>query len=252
MCTLVTLLRSGTEWPLLVAANRDEMLDRPWQPPAAHWPDQPDVIGGLDVLAGGTWLALNRSTGTAAAILNRTGSLGPAPGKESRGLLPLQALSHPDASAAAAEFHGQDATRWRSFNLVVADSRDVFWIASYGAGQVTAHRLTDGLHMITSTDPDDPAQPRIARHLPRFRNSPLPQPPDWGAWPSLLADAEGDTASALNIRPRNNKFGTASSALIALGPAGPVLRFAAGPPDQAPFLPVPLAMTATQQRPSMA
>ena len=252
MCTLVTLLSPGTTWPLLIAANRDEMLDRPWRAPAAHWPNQPNVIGGLDVLAGGTWLALDQSSGMVAAILNRTGSLGPEPGKESRGLLPLEALSFPDAASAAAKLDGQDAARWRSFNLIVADCRDVFWIAGLGAGRVAARRFTDGLHMITSTDPDDPDQPRIARHLPRFQSSIPPTPPDWKSWPILLADTEGEPDSALNIRPRAQKFGTASSALIALGPAGPIFHFAAGPPDQAPFLPVTLGMTATQQRRGMA
>jgi uncharacterized protein with NRDE domain len=55
MCTFILLLRPGTRWPVLVAANRDEMLDRIWAPPAAHWPDQPGIVGGLDRLAGGTW-----------------------------------------------------------------------------------------------------------------------------------------------------------------------------------------------------
>ena len=252
MCTLVTLLRPGTAWPLLVAANRDEMLDRPWLPPAAHWADQPGVIGGLDVLAGGTWLAVNRATGVVAAVLNRTGSLGPAPGKESRGSLPLQVLACSDAAAAADAMNHQDAARWRSFNLIVADRLGVFWIAGHGAGLVAAHRLTDGLHMITATDPDDLTQPRIARHLPRFRDSPLPQPPGWAGWPALLADAEGDAEAALNIRPRAHKFGTASSALIALGHAGLAFDFAAGPPDLHPFEPVQAAMTAPQQSPGMA
>ncbi|MBT3810853.1 MAG: hypothetical protein HOF99_15230, partial [Rhodospirillaceae bacterium] len=59
MCTLVILRRPGHSWPLLIAANRDEMIDRAWQSPARHWPDREDVVGGLDELAGGTWLALN-------------------------------------------------------------------------------------------------------------------------------------------------------------------------------------------------
>ena len=49
MCTLVLLSRPGHAWPLLVAANRDESLERPWRPPAAHWPDRPGVVGGLDL-----------------------------------------------------------------------------------------------------------------------------------------------------------------------------------------------------------
>jgi uncharacterized protein with NRDE domain len=76
MCTVVILRRPGHAWPLLLAANRDEMKDRPWQPPARHWPDRPQVVAGLDELAGGTWLGLN-DDGLAAGVLNRRGSLGP-------------------------------------------------------------------------------------------------------------------------------------------------------------------------------
>ena len=44
---LVILRRPGHDWPLILAANRDEMIDRPWQPPARHWPDRPEVLAGL-------------------------------------------------------------------------------------------------------------------------------------------------------------------------------------------------------------
>ena len=46
MCTVVILRRPEHDWPLLIAANRDEMLARSWLPPARHWPDRPDVAAG--------------------------------------------------------------------------------------------------------------------------------------------------------------------------------------------------------------
>ena len=80
MCTLVMLCRPGHEWPVLMAANRDEMLDRTWSAPARHWPDRPEVVAGRDELAGGSWLGIN-DYGVVAGILNRMGSLGPSDGK---------------------------------------------------------------------------------------------------------------------------------------------------------------------------
>ena len=74
MCTVVILRRPGHAWPLLLAGNRDEMMDRPWDAPARHWPDRPDVVAGRDRLAGGTWLGLNDS-GVVAILLNRRGTL---------------------------------------------------------------------------------------------------------------------------------------------------------------------------------
>ena len=97
MCSVIILRRPDAAWPLVLGANRDEMADRPWLPPARHWPDRPNVVAGLDELAGGTWLGLN-DEGLVAAILNRPGTLGPEQGKRSRGELVLEALDHADAA----------------------------------------------------------------------------------------------------------------------------------------------------------
>ena len=64
--------------------------------------------------------------GLVAAVLNRPGSLGPAPGKRSRGELPLIALEAASADEATRHIADLDAGEWRSFNLVLAD-RDSAW-----------------------------------------------------------------------------------------------------------------------------
>ena len=74
MCTLVILRRPDHSWPVLIGANRDEMIDRASKPPGRHWPDRPELVAGLDLLAGGSWLGIN-DWGVAAAVLNRHGSL---------------------------------------------------------------------------------------------------------------------------------------------------------------------------------
>jgi hypothetical protein len=236
MCTLLLLHRPGADWPLLLAANRDEMLARPWQPPAHHWPSQPDVLGGRDTLAGGTWLALN-GAGVVAGVLNRTGSLGPAAGKRSRGELPLLALRHTSAREAAASIAALDGAAWRSFNLVIADTQGAFFVRGLGAGPVEMAVLPPGLCMVTASDPNDLTQPRVARHLPRFAAASPPAPPDWGDWPRLLADSEGPWNAALNV-PEINGFGTASSALIGVAPGRVSFMFAAGAPGVVAFEPV--------------
>ena len=237
MCTLILLSRPGHAWPLLVAANRDEMLARPWLPPGAHWPDQPGVTGGLDVLAGGTWLAVN-AAGMLAGVLNRAGSLGPQDGRTSRGVLPLMALRHGSAAAAAAALGRLDGGAWRSFNLVVADAEGAFFLRGLGEGPVEARALPAGLHMVTANDPDDMAHPRVTRHLPRWQAAAVPMPPDWGAWPGLLADGGGAWTEALNVPPAQG-FGTTSAALLGVGAdGGRVFRFAGGAPDRVPFVDV--------------
>src|SRR6202521_5133262 len=133
MCTLVVLRRPGQPWPLVLGANRDEMVTRPWQKPGRHWPDRPDVVAGLDELARGSWLGLNEH-GVVAGILNRFGTLGPAPGQRSRGELVLEALDHADARDAAEALGHIDPRAYRPFNMIVAGESDAFWIRHADAG----------------------------------------------------------------------------------------------------------------------
>jgi Transport and Golgi organisation 2 len=239
MCTVVTLYRPGHATPLLLAANRDELLARAWDPPAAYWPQQPDVVAGRDRSGGGTWMGINRA-GVIAAVLNRQGSLGPAPGKRSRGELPLLALREGSAAEAAQAISRLDAGLWRSFNMVLADRGGTIFVRGLGYGQVVAETLPAGLHMVTSRDPNDLHSPRVQRHLPRLRAAAAPDADGWAAWRAIISDRTGPAGEQMNVVPRGG-FGTVCSSLVALRDDGGVSwLFAAGPPDEAPFQPVAL------------
>lgn len=238
MCTVLLLLRPGHPWPVLLAANRDERLDRPWSAPARHWPDRPGVLAGRDDSAGGTWMGMNQA-GVLAAVLNRPHSLGPVPGKRSRGELPLAALDAAAAAAAAARLAALDAGLWRPFNMVLADAAGGWFLRGLGQGRADAQPLPPGLSIVTAHDPNDLSSPRIARALPRFAASPPPCPDsgDWSAWEALLADtAPGkERAAALNV-PAEGGFGTVCSSLVALAADGRrVWRFCPAPPGAAAF-----------------
>jgi hypothetical protein len=247
LCTLVILRRPGHDWPLFIAANRDEMIDRPWQPPARHWPDRPDVVAGRDELAGGSWLGLN-DHGVVAGILNRFGSLGPAPGLRSRGELVLDALDHADAQAAADALAALDPRAYRTFNLIIADNRDAFWLRHAdpsGSAPITVSPIGPGLSMIAAGDLNDVGTPRLKRYLPLFTAARPPDPAsgDWAAWEALLLDeengSEGEDSSAMRFNTARG-FATVSSALIAV-PAierpelKPVFRFASHRPLAVPW-----------------
>jgi hypothetical protein len=255
MCTLVVLRRPGSDWPVLVAANRDESLQRPWRPPGRHWPDRPHVVGGYDEMAEGTWLALN-DFGVVAAMMNRRGTLGQAPGKRSRGELVLEALDHADASEAAIALADLNAGAYRGFNMVVADNRDAYWLANRenDSGIIEIKPLPVGLSMLTAGDRNDPTSPRISHYLPKFEAATAPDPGagdsgggDWSAWEALMASRGGPSGPLGDMCVvTDTGFGTLSSSLIAL-PASyladsqPIWRFAAGRPDEAPYNLVDLA-----------
>jgi hypothetical protein len=234
MCTVVLLVRPDHAWPVMLVANRDEAVDRAWDPPAAWWPDQPDVIGGRDRTAGGTWMGVN-GHGVTAAVLNRPGSLGPAAGKRSRGALPLLALAEPTMDAAVAAIAAIDAGQWRGFNMVIADRTGATFVRGPGHGNPAARRLAEGVSMITAHDPNDMESPRVARHLARFRGAPPSGPHDWAAWRAILGDRSGTAGEQINVVPRGG-FGTVCSSLLAISAAGdPIWWFSDGPPDDAPF-----------------
>ena len=239
MCTLVILRRPDHRWPVLIGANRDEMIDRPWAPPGRHWTDRPDVVAGLDMLAGGSWLGIN-DWGVVAAVLNRHGSLGPAPDRRSRGELVLEALDHADAVAAAEALSHLDPGAYRTFNLIVADERDAFWLRHAGGVRIESRPLKDGLSIIAAGDIDDLGTRRLELALPAFRDWPAPDPDadDRSAWESLLGSTRappGEPATSA-MRFQTDGYGTTSSALIAL-PAideldrKPIFRFASWLPE---------------------
>ncbi|MSP00416.1 MAG: hypothetical protein EXR07_05100 [Acetobacteraceae bacterium] len=237
MCTVVVLCRPGHAWPVILVANRDERVDRAWDLPDTHWPEYPGVIAGRDRTAGGTWMGLNRH-GVTAAVLNRQGSLGPAAGKRSRGELPLMALAHPTAEAAAKAVLAQNAGEWRGFNLVIADRAGAIFIRGTGYGRPGAHPLPPGVSMITAHDSNDPDSPRVARHLARFQQAMPPEPRDWDAWRAILADRSGPAGEQINVEARGG-FGTVCSSFLAIPAVGdPVWLFAAGAPHEAPFEPI--------------
>ncbi|MDO9710707.1 NRDE family protein [Paracraurococcus lichenis] len=243
MCTVILLHRPGHAWPVLIAANRDEMLDRPWDPPWTWWPDRPDVVGGRDRTGGGTWMAANRA-GVVATVLNRPGSLGPAAGKRSRGELPLLALAADSAEEAAGLVAALPAEEWRPFNMVLADRHGGIFLRGEGRGRPEAMPLPAGLSMVTAHDPNDLASPRTARHLPRFRAAPAPDPDrgDWAAWEALLADdSEGESRADTLCVPPTGGFGTVCASLLGISADGTVeWNFAPRPAGSAPFRRVPI------------
>jgi Transport and Golgi organisation 2 len=220
MCTLVILRRPEHLWPVIIGANRDEMIGRPAAPPARHWPDRPEVVAGRDLLAGGSWLGIN-DWGVASAVLNRHGSLGPALGQRSRGELVLEALDHPDAVAAAEALSHLDPAAYRTFNLIIADNRDAFWLRHADGANIEVQPIPEGLSLIDSGDLNRPNNRRVTIAAPRFRDAKPPDPDcgDWANWQALLSNDESPAGeppeSALRFKMPHG-YGTVSSALIAL------------------------------------
>lgn len=245
MCTLILHFDPDAEWPLLVAGNRDEMRDRSWRAPARHWPDRPEVVAGLDELAGGSWFGVTQH-GVVASILNREGTLGPSDEHRSRGELVLEALDHGSASAAADALAELEPSAYKGFNLIVADPQVAYWVVNDPSRSpaLQVHEIPPGSHMIAARDLNDESTPRLERWLGHFQQAAIPKPEEglWQDWQNLLArrdHPEDEPFAAMNVEYMG-RYGTVCSQLLAVPrypgyPHRPRFLFADGPPDRVEF-----------------
>jgi uncharacterized protein with NRDE domain len=236
MCTLAAYVGCAPDLPLLVAANRDEFLDRPTADPQVLSVD-PWAFGGLDLSAGGTWFGVN-GAGMVVGLLNRRRPGGPDLRLQSRGLLTLAMLQQPGVAAARRALAEVDGRVYNAFNLLIAD-RHTAVVASNrdGAMQITA--LDPGVHLLTNLELNDPTCPRIAKSWQRFRALDLTAAPDPAALVPGLQAILADHTTALDPRAdvidtlcvHLPGYGTRSSSIVAATATGR-LRFwhASGPP----------------------
>ena len=130
MCTIVVASRLRADFPLLVAANRDEFLGRPALPPAER---SPGLIAGVDLEKGGTWLGATRA-GLFVGLTNQHTEhlLGPAP--RSRGEVVLGALEAGSLDAALALLRGLDKRLARKTKLPIHIAEDPLRAVVRGTG----------------------------------------------------------------------------------------------------------------------
>ena len=156
MCLLIVLSRVVPDWPLVLAANRDERFDRPAVPVGLLRTDAPRTLGGRDLLAGGTWLAVNED-GVAAGLTNAPIPGGRDGSKRTRGEIPLQLSASTTAAEAAAAFEA-----WS-----IAGAFNPCWVL---VGDRT------GLTSFDLTDPDHARRVELASGVHVLENKPLGAP----------------------------------------------------------------------------
>jgi uncharacterized protein with NRDE domain len=125
MCLIVIGWRVHPDYPLVVAANRDEFYARPTAD-AARWPDAPQVIGGIDLEAGGTWLGIAES-GRFAAITN-VREPGMTKGARSRGTLTREFLLATEPAERFAQ--NVDGSLYSGFNLLLCDGYSLIYCSN--------------------------------------------------------------------------------------------------------------------------
>ena len=178
MCLIVVGWRVHPDYPLVVAANRDEFYARPTAQ-AARWPDARHIIGGLDREAGGTWLGISE-TGRFAAVTN-VREPGMAKGQRSRGELTRNFL----LSEMPADDYARpiDGSLYAGFNLLLSDG-DSLYYASNRDGE--ARPLAPGVYGLSNHLLDSP-WPKLIKARERFTDA-LQHMPEERFFFDLLAD----------------------------------------------------------------
>jgi len=128
MCLILTALDSHRNYPLVIAANRDEFYDRPTAP-AAFWGGRPWMLGGRDLAAGGTWLGIDRR-GRFAAVTNYRQGERETAAPRSRGLLVSDFLAADiDAGTYVTQVERESAL-YNGFNLLAGDARELRYFSN--------------------------------------------------------------------------------------------------------------------------
>lgn len=149
MCLVLVAWQQHEEWPLVVAGNRDEFHARPTE--GLHWwPDNPQLLAGRDLQAGGTWLAVGRN-GRFATVTNHSDAAPPQAGLRSRGELVTNFVN---STATPLDFVEQiDGKAYAGYNLFVCDGRQLAF-ASNRDGE--PRELGPGLYGLANAGLDAP------------------------------------------------------------------------------------------------
>jgi len=236
VCTLIALNRCIEGASLVIAANRDEYLDRPSEGPALRATAYGTIVAPRDGRAGGTWLGMN-AAGVFVALTNRP-TKAPNEKARSRGLLVTDALRSESAGEAleSLDIDRLGPESYNPFNLFVADAERCFLVTHAGAASAT--ELGAGAHVIGNADPAAPRTPKLAaldRQVRRATEVDSDRVLDVLTEICASHGGNGDVRGDACVHA--GEYGTLSSTLLRVGdaPQDDVLKYADGAPCRAHY-----------------
>jgi uncharacterized protein with NRDE domain len=249
MCTIVILRHVHPAYPLVLAANRDELYARPAAGPQVL-SLSPRVVGGRDLERQGTWMGVTEG-GLFVGLTNQRGSANLTRAPRSRGEVVLRALQSGGVEGVERYLAGLDPREYNPFNLLYGDAgvlRVVY--ARPDSERMRQEDVAPGVHVLPNDVLDTPALPKVARaHRLAEKAARKPWPEAVQVLQTMLADhllperapelllEEGLPEMYERIRQyqalciHTPGYGTRSSAIVALAP-GRVVHYLAA--DVAP------------------
>ena len=217
MCTLFIHRSKNSDWPILIANNRDEYLARKFKPPGYHWNNS--IFAGKDISKGGSWLGLNEN-GLCAAILNRASNKLKDKNLNSRGKIIIDILKKSDAKSALKYIESYFNKDTRFFNLFISDYKNAFWV-KYDQNKFESFEVPFGFSIIDNYDLNDNKSPKQNLYRDIFLKKKLPNPSInyFKSWQELLFLEDkynNDNLSSVFVKDKNNNYGTVCSSIIGL------------------------------------
>lgn len=164
MCLIFLSIDNHPKYKLIVAANRDEFYARKTAA-AQYWKDYPEVIGGRDLEAMGTWMAMAKS-GKLGMVTNYRDLKNINPNAPTRGLLVSDFLINAyQAEEYLKEIHLK-ADQYNGFNLVVGTIEQLYYYSNY---QSKIIKLEPGTYGLSNALLDTP-WPKVKRGKEKFKS----------------------------------------------------------------------------------
>lgn len=160
MCLLLVAWKVHPEYPLVVAANRDEFYARPTEP-LHRWSEHAGLVAGRDVTSGGTWLGVREGRFAAVTNVREGAPTGTAP--RSRGLLTTEFLAAAEAPATYTQAVAADGDRYEGFNLLACDLEELWWTSNRFGSEPVA----PGIHGLSNSALDT-AWPKVTEGTAAF------------------------------------------------------------------------------------
>lgn len=165
VCIAYIAYRSHPDWPLLIAANRDEFHQRPTRA-AAPWHDQPHIIAGQDLEAGGTWLGVSQSG--RFALLTNYRDMAEIRKTTTRGRLVSDFLSGTTSAADYMQQIAAEGDHYTGFNLLVGDRSGLIYFGN--RSKANPRELGAGRYVLSNhlLDTPWPKSERLRRRMARL------------------------------------------------------------------------------------
>lgn len=223
MCTTVLLYRKEHPWSVIIGSNRDEELSRKSLFPGRHWPaTYPNIIGGYDIKAQGSWIAIN-DFGILAIMHNRKLEENNLSNKKSRGSIILDLLNFDNIESSIDYLKNLNQSIYNGFNVIICDKNMCYWGKHNSVNKkIKIQEINEGLSIVSNKDLNDISDKKINYYLSKFSQAPIPDPNQnsWLAWELLLSTTKIDNQISLDesisFTDIQNNFGTRSSSLLAL------------------------------------